>query len=131
MLHQAMNNPKKWGWLLDDGNYENEWGTKKVIHVPAAAGWGPPAPPVFKDVPAIIGTSFVPESPSHISTWQMMGMTGRNPSKRVQKSTLFKPQRMSKQLKNMLYPDNPKFLSGKKTLNVPKSALYNSGFHSS
>ena len=81
------------------------------------------------EVKYIGGTIFTPESHKHMSTWQMMGMTGHNPSKRVRKSSLFKPQKMSSQLENMLYPDNPKFLDAKVDINVPKSALYNSGFH--
>ena len=40
MLNQALNNSKHWGWLLDDGNYENDWDSKEVDKDPLDPGAG-------------------------------------------------------------------------------------------
>ena len=113
MLNQALNNPKHWGWLLDDAK-PSEY--KTVLHKPDPLD-------DTKDYERTYLTFY------DMPLWQMMGVNGHNPNKRLRQSTLFRPQKIDTKLEQMLYSDNPKFIDNKRDINVPKGKLFYSGYH--
>ena len=66
-----------------------------------------------------------------MSVHQTMGLASVDKSKtQMYTTSIFnsKPQ-MSEYVEKKYYPDNPKFLDGKIEINVPKTGMYNSGWH--
>ena len=116
MLSKVMNDPKHWGWLNDT--------EQDPVYSEHKAEMKDPS-----DASKTIEKHWTTLDKFEMSTWQMLGMTGRNPNKQLQQSSLFGQRKKNDTLESFLFPDNPKFLDGRININIPKGTLYHSGYH--
>ena len=75
MLSKALNDPKKWGWLLETDEYEYDYEEKKND--------------AQQNVKNLIGVKIVPKPEGYVSTDELLNIMGRSKQKQAYRSSLF------------------------------------------